>query len=352
MFLYWLACAVPSQSLVAEVTTSSADSPTDTSVTIEDSAIEYADPVTFDVGLLNADTWSSSAQRLFIKVWYPANNADGSPYVYGWTGFQSVGAAQENLTAVCTEPRPLIVHSHGNASVNWELYLLHEHLAANGYIVVAPDHPGNTFYANTTLTAALTVQRPQDIRDTVDWIFEQSRNPSHPLFGCVDPDAGYTVSGYSFGGYTAYMLAGALANDVFGSPSIDMSDARVTAAMVYAPWSVFILDDGTQALTVPVLSLVSANDLTVGNDGDVLFSSVTSAPRAHGRFETGGHFTFAPQYCPYLPSGNGCGSGNIDPSRAMGVIQAATVWYLNHLRQIDTAPVSQTDEFQWQFWTE
>ena len=128
----------------------------------------------------------------------------------------------------------------------------------------------------------------------------------------------------SFGGYTAYVLAGALVNDALGEPTLDFKDSRVHSAMVYAPWTAFVLDDGTQALEVPIMSLNSAEDLTVGDDADVLFSSVISLPRALGRFTSGGHFTFVPQYCAVLPSNNGCGSDNIDPDRAMMIIKSVT----------------------------
>ena len=360
MFVWWLACTVSQEKNdavpVSDATATAHDSADEGTAEPLDSAVEPSEDLgapLHEVGVLNRTTWNSYAQPLDITVWYPSSDDIVERYTYGWVGFEFEGGAQEELTALCGEPRPVIVHSHGNASVGWELYPLHERLASEGYIVVAPDHPSNTFYANTGLTAALTVQRPRDIQVSFDWLLEQSANPDSVLFGCVDPNEGYIASGFSFGGYTAYVLAGALVNDALGEPTIDLGDSRVQAALVYAPWSAFILGEGTRALEVPVLSLDSARDLTVGADASVLFSSVKSTPRASGQFLNGGHFTFAPQYCPYLPVDNGCGEDNVDPELAMAIIIERSVFFLEQTMVGETAgELDSSAEFSWHVWME
>ena len=56
---------------------------------------------------------------------------------------------------------------------------------------------------------------------------------SSPLHGCADPAAGYVVTGYSFGGYTAYATAGALVNDGI-VPTLSQFYGRVIDVVVAA----------------------------------------------------------------------------------------------------------------------
>lgn len=327
------------------------ESPDSGELTNTNDSAELETQVDFSIGIYTDSTISNSLLPLNIDIWYPSEDNSGALHTYGWPGFEFSGAAQEGLSAACSEPRPVIVHSHGNASLRWELYQLHESLAGEGYIVVAPDHSGNTFYANTSPTPILTVQRPQDVKDTFDWLVLESSDPNSLMHGCVDASAGYIVSGYSFGGYTAYVTAGALVNDALGEPSILQNDERVQAVLVYAPWTAFILDEGVSNITVPVLSLGSNRDLTVEEDEATLFSHVQSLPRASGRFPDGGHFTFTPQYCSVLPENNGCGDDNIDPELAMSHITESTIIFLEHLKSgVSLDAVQSSELFEWQFW--
>lgn len=55
-------------------------------------------------------------------------------------------------------PFPLVVYSHGNGGLRYVSAFLTEHLASHGFIVVAPDHVGNTAidsFAGFTALAAV-----------------------------------------------------------------------------------------------------------------------------------------------------------------------------------------------------
>ena len=41
-------------------------------------------------------------------------------------------------------PYPLIVFSHGNGGLGVQSFFLTEYLASHGYVVVCPDHTGNS----------------------------------------------------------------------------------------------------------------------------------------------------------------------------------------------------------------
>ena len=142
----------------------------------------------------------------------------------------------------------------------WEMFYLMEFLASHGWIIVAPDHVGNTYYASWGDLSPFLHRRPADIRDTFDWLLEQNADPTSPLSGCVDEDAGYVVSGYSFGGYTAYVTGGASASDWSGAAITDRADPRVTAVVTIAPWDAYAITDGTADIDVPVLTIGGERD--------------------------------------------------------------------------------------------
>src|SRR5262245_11632964 len=77
---------------------------------------------------------STGAPRdLPTLVWYPAKPHTGTP-------------ATRGLRDATVRPGryPLIIYSHGSCGRNREATYLTEALAAQGFIVAAPPHPGNT----------------------------------------------------------------------------------------------------------------------------------------------------------------------------------------------------------------
>ena len=175
------------------------------------------------VQTFDADLTSGTAPGM---VWYPTDDIAGSSIEY----FPSiVGDALLDSTPTCDQPRPVILHSHGHGSAHFEMGWLAEHFASHGILTVAIDHPGNTYYDETPNFARLYQQRPTDVAELFDVLVSSLAAPGGPLDGCVDADAGYVVSGYSFGGYTAYAVAGATVNNPMGEPTYDFHDPRATA---------------------------------------------------------------------------------------------------------------------------
>ncbi|MFN6464266.1 MAG: alpha/beta hydrolase [Nostoc sp. DedVER02] len=119
-------------------------------------------------------------------------------------------------STAATPNKPVIVFSHGFASVRTDLRYLAEHLASHGYVVAALEHPGSNA-ANTDLalqgkTRVVQPQeflnRPQDISFVLDELEKLNQTPNHPLQGKLATTNAMVV-GYSFGGGTALALAGA-----------------------------------------------------------------------------------------------------------------------------------------------
>ena len=119
-------------------------------------------------------------------------------------------------STAATPNKPVIVFSHGFASVRTDLRYLAEHLASHGYVVAALEHPGSNG-ANTDLalqgkTRVVQPQeflnRAQDISFVLDELEKLNQTPNHPLQGKL-ATTNTMVLGYSFGGGTALALAGA-----------------------------------------------------------------------------------------------------------------------------------------------
>jgi predicted dienelactone hydrolase len=210
------------------------------------------------------------------------------------------------------------------------MFYLQEFLSTHGWIVVAPDHEGNTFYANTEDFNTLRRRRPQDIQDTFDWLIGESEDPSSALYGCIEPDGGYVVSGYSFGGYTALATAGGLVNEG-GVPTLNYGDSRVWAVVSFAPWNAYgSLETGTSAIEVPALTLGGERDSTVSLQYQSLHSHIESTPRYLGSFANAGHYSFTPIYCSSW--GDGCGPDYIEPDLFTTMTQTAVISVTEHLR--------------------
>ncbi|TVQ94046.1 MAG: hypothetical protein EA397_02745 [Deltaproteobacteria bacterium] len=245
-----------------------------------------------------------------IQVWYPAQENAASS-LHSYDGLVR-GHALDNAPAACDEPRPVIAFSHGNLGVRWQSLTITEELARYGFIVVSPDHVGNTLGGPAFALSVLVQRRPYDLIQAYNGLFNLPA-----LSGCLDPDAGYLTVGHSFGGYTALMAAGATlpgeaidelcragnstacglraqltALGVEGD--FEPGDARVRGVAVLAPWDATLLGEGAQDVRVPSLYLTGAGDPITPLDTMVrpLWDQMGATPTSLGVLPGGGHFSF------------------------------------------------------------
>ncbi|MBJ19975.1 MAG: hypothetical protein GY910_16720 [bacterium] len=173
----------------------------------------------FPVGALQTEIASpldpiEKGRLLPAEIWYPAladaTNADDptydAPHPLGLPHRASTGLAPRS------SPAPLIAFSHGNSGLRQQSTFLMTHLASWGFVVIAPDHVGNTFGEMLALTTdeqrrevhlRARSQRPTDlarsIRALLDEDQEQDRIPPlHPT--------SIGVLGHSYGGWTALKI--------------------------------------------------------------------------------------------------------------------------------------------------
>ncbi|WP_206958388.1 alpha/beta hydrolase family protein [Trinickia acidisoli] len=130
-------------------------------------------------------------------VWTPcaatAQNITIGPYVL--SGRRDCPTVGEKL--------PLIVISHGHGGSLLGHHDLAETLADSGFIVVAIDHPGDTF-SDMSRAADISsfVERPADIKRAIDYMLSAA-----PDANKIDPNR-IGFFGFSRGGYTGLVLAG------------------------------------------------------------------------------------------------------------------------------------------------
>jgi len=206
---------------------------------------------------------SRGDRTLPVQIWHPL-----APGTTGPTGFyflQGIPFVSKNgiLDPVPVPGQfPLIVFSHGSFGINIQSLQLCETLASHGFVVVAPEHIGNTTQDLGEPTevplSQSAVERPQDVSFIIDWMAAKAADPADPFYEAVDASV-VGVAGHSFGGYTALAMAAGYAGT---PPAVVLPDPRVAAIMPIAPASGWITDDELAAIRVPTILLSGTLDTT------------------------------------------------------------------------------------------
>jgi predicted dienelactone hydrolase len=131
---------------------------------------------------------STSQRQFYVEVWHP--------------------------TQIRMGQTPVIIFSHGLSSRPEDFSDWAAHMASYGYLVAMPQHPGSDMGQRDRFKQGLSrelflvsefIDRPQDISDVID---ELERRNAAEFGGQLDLD-NVGVAGHSFGGYTAFAVAGA-----------------------------------------------------------------------------------------------------------------------------------------------
>jgi predicted dienelactone hydrolase len=191
-------------------------------------------------------------------------------------------------------PFPLVAFSHGNAAVRFQSTYQVERLASHGFVVVAPDHTGNTVL-DPVGDSQSGQNRPLDISFLYDELSAASRAAGGPFEGWVDTSRPFGVTGHSYGSYTSLAVAG--------------TDARVAAAMPIAA-----LGPVSQTYSAATFLMLGVEDKTVGKDLNERIRRIYDAlpgPRWLAEIVDGGHYSFsiACRTGSGLGDGDGCGEG-------------------------------------------
>jgi predicted dienelactone hydrolase len=214
-------------------------------------------------------------RTLPYDVWYPVDEADAAAEprtVYPLQGPAGLTAelAVDDLPVSNTGPYPFLVFSHGSGGTNTQSVLLMETLASHGFIVVAPEHTGNTNDDFSDTLEEAGAKRVPDVSFMIDTFLARNEIQGDDFHQRIEASA-IGVLGHSFGGSTALgMLAG-----FFGAAP----DERVTAVMpISAVVEGFFTDQALAAVTDRVLFMGGTLDTSVPiENNDLGFDKLINA---------------------------------------------------------------------------
>jgi predicted dienelactone hydrolase len=267
-------------------------------------------------GTAESEMVGRTGETLKVQVWYPTD--ENSSMLHQYDGFMVYGAL-DTPDPLCDRTRPVVVFSHGNQGMRWQSAFIAERLASHGFLVVAPDHTGNTtFDYSRDRMPEMVFRRPFDVIDSADWLFGAG-GVELGLTDCVDESDGYAVSGHSFGGYTATAVGGARFDfeasvafcDAAGgwlcdefqahvaenpdAATVDFSDDRVWASIPLAPAGFEVLGAGAQDAEIPFLVLGAELDsmTTMVNQVEPIYEALGSQTKVLGTLLGSGHMIFS-----------------------------------------------------------
>lgn len=199
---------------------------------------------------------------------------------------------------------PVVVLSHGNGGTPWAYRDLAKHLATSGFVVVMPEHIGNSRNDNSLeKTSANLENRPRHISLAIDAVFGASTIGPHIR------RTGVGVIGHSVGAYTALAVAGGKpwaapheTSDRQARPVGVKADDRVRALVLLMPATFWFLADGLKDVSIPILIRSGSRDeITPSSHAERIKDGVANASLVqHEVIEGAGHFSIMSKFPPAL----------------------------------------------------
>jgi predicted dienelactone hydrolase len=279
------------------------------------------------VGVTSVTLHDDARERsLLTEVWYPAaESVRGLPpspitdfvppsFAPLLAGSTVPLVAVRDAPLASGGPFPLVAFSHGNGGVRWQNTFQVERLASHGFVVVAPDHTGNTLF-DLGQDPRTQENRPLDIQFLYDQFTGFAAEPGNRFEGWADSGKKFGVTGHSLGSFTTLAVAS--------------NDTRVGAALpMAAPGPV------SGNYSAATFLMLATEDKTIGLQLNELIRSVYQVlpgPRFLAEVIDAGHysFTIACLTGSGLGDGDGCGDGTryADGSRFV-FTPAEMVWEL------------------------
>lgn len=190
----------------------------------------------------------------------------------------------------------LIVVSHGYGGNYLGHHDTAEALADGGFVVVALNHPDDTTAnKDRAANAAALISRPTDVKRLIDFMLG-----GWPDAARIDQQR-IGFFGFSRGGYTGLVIAGATPNRWRVQAPAWVHDARVKAVVIADPLSIFPTQDSLKDVKVPLQLWASER----GGDGvqpeDVAAVARNLPVRPEFRVVPGtAHFAFLAPCAPWL----------------------------------------------------
>ena len=323
--------------------------------------------VTFVDTTRDAPDGYEGKRSLTCEIWYPAvesarlpsaDDERGTKYVIydSLPESQREGLNPEDLGTLSTiavadaapradkGPFPVVFFSHGKGGIRMQSTFYTVPLASHGYVVISPDHQGDTIYdlleagdVEVTSTAEAYADRPLDIVFLMTEMDRLIAEGTDPLAPALDMQR-IGTTGHSFGALTSMIVGG--------------QNVGVDAVVAQAPAGVSLVTGATdvplEEFNIPVMIQSAGEDQILPQElnAQSLWDHMVT-PRAWLQLDRGGHFTYS-DLCVFdveaidaaieLDASNvledGCGPQNIPPAIAFPMINNAAIGFFNvHLRE-------------------
>ncbi len=319
----------------------------------------------YDVGYVEFDLsytppGATEARVLPVKAWYPAapdSSAESANYAVA--GIISL----DTRFALDAPPAaegdfPVVFYSHGSGGEGLLAYPYAENFASWGWVVVSPNHVGNTaldgIQMNFAPFAQNTLYRVTDVSAVLDAV--ENGSTGAEFDGRADTERVF-LFGHSFGGYTTlasggadFDYAGLLANcasyddgscefleldEVETAFTAGFGDDRIDAIAPQAPALVPGFSDGElAAIEIPTMIQSGDLDITTTNaaQAEPAWNAIDGSDDLWVRMPEGAHLTFI-TVCDDLDESlittfqptafeDGCGEGFIPVSEAVPTLNA------------------------------
>jgi predicted dienelactone hydrolase len=239
-------------------------------------------------------------------------------------------------------PYPMVIFSHGAYGVRFQSVFFTQYLASHGYIVICPDHTGNTLYDmiknggySMDPVVKSAFDRPLDVDHLINLMLEWNEVNGNDFQGTIDADR-IGMSGHSFGGYTSFYQG--------------FEDDRIKAILPMAPATQQLTALGYKLEEFPIPAMVMAGgaDKTLETDKDMTMAyEKLPPPKYYFELMTAGHYSFTDicslnlkQLADDIGFGDaedaledGCGPENVDVAYAHPLVRQFGIGFLNvHLR--------------------
>ena len=317
---------------------------------------EPTDPLAHGAFQVGVTTWTledaarpddlGKPRSLKVEIWYPATDAAAdlprAEYDLLEEAPPDIAATLQDVSTTAIEqdaardaellttfaPYPVVVFSHGNGGLRFQNFFLCSHLTSHGFVVVAPDHTGDTTWEaiNGGLGVAEVLEAFPERAADLPFVAEQLVSTDGPLKGAAQAD-NWAMLGHSFGA----SMSLALTEEHNGIEP----DPRFRAAVPMTPASSILplFGYGVEKSRVPTLIFGAKRDGTLDfeNEQVAAYEGIPTE-KVFAAVKEAGHFSYTDLCRPELQDlaqalgedvgnilGDGCGDDFIDPASMLSI---------------------------------